>query len=288
MLPLPGARFSRPGLRGAAFDQTRAHGRSSTARDVCARSNRRDGSGRLQKNHPACRRRISRCGPTSPSASRKRLRAGAQERVYERALEARAEAPRYVFHDGPPYANGAHPLRATCSTRSLKDIVVKYQTLAGRLTRFVPGWDCHGLPIELNVERALGEKQAQARARSRCAPRAARKREVGRRSSATSSSVWACSATWDAAVSDARPELRARDTEALAAFVRNGLVYRGKKPVHWCGHCHTALAEAEVEYHDHSSPSIYVKFPVRRRRRRRLLAAARARRCASARCRCTR
>src|SRR5262245_33868918 len=83
-----------------------------------------------------------------------------RERVYDKALEARAQAPRFVFHDGPPYANG-HIHYGHVLNKVLKDFIVKYQTLAGRLTRYVPGWDCHGLPIEINVERQLGPKKAQ-------------------------------------------------------------------------------------------------------------------------------
>src|SRR5689334_19767986 len=89
----------------------------------------------------------------------------AEERAYERVLEARAGAPRFVFHDGPPYANG-HIHYGTIFNKVLKDFVTKYQSLAGRLTRFVPGWDCHGLPIELNVERSLGEKKGKLPAAS--------------------------------------------------------------------------------------------------------------------------
>ncbi len=183
-----------------------------------------------------------------------------EQRVYERALQARAHAPRYVFHDGPPYANGnihyGHVLN-----RVLKDIVVKYQTLAGRLTRFVPGWDCHGLPIELNVERALGEKKGQL---DPLALRAACRREALKwvavqRKGFERLGVFG---TWEQPYLTLDPGYERGILQALAAFVRHELVYRGKKPVHWCGHCHTALAEAEVEYYDHVSPSIYVKFPV--------------------------
>jgi isoleucyl-tRNA synthetase len=183
----------------------------------------------------------------------------AEEGVYERALAARAGAPAFVFHDGPPYANGAihygHILNKT-----LKDIVIKYQLLVGRYVRFVPGWDCHGLPIELNVERKL-----KLRSASKSEVRAACRREAEmwidtQRAQFQRLGVFG---TWDRPYLTMHPGYEQGIVEALAAFVRHGLVYRGKKPVYWCGHDRTALAEAEVEYQPHTSPSIYVKFPVR-------------------------
>jgi isoleucyl-tRNA synthetase len=183
-----------------------------------------------------------------------------EQRIYERALEARKDAPRYVFHDGPPYANSrihyGHILNKT-----LKDIVVKYQTLAGRLTRFVPGFDCHGLPIELLVERSLGDKKAKLSAlqlRAACRKEAEKWVELQRKEFQRIGVF----GTWDTSYLTMEPSYERGILEALAAFLRHDLLYRGKKPVHWCGHCKTALAEAEVEYHDHTSPSIYVKFPI--------------------------
>ncbi|MFI5306270.1 MAG: isoleucine--tRNA ligase [Polyangiales bacterium] len=184
----------------------------------------------------------------------------ATERVYERALQARAGARRYVFHDGPPYANG-HIHYGHILNKTLKDIVVKYQLVAGRLTRFVPGWDCHGLPIELNVERALGPKRATMtplQLRAACRKEAEKWVAVQRKELVRLGAF----ATWDTPYLTLDPGFERGILEALAAFVRHDLLYRGKKPVHWCGHCRTALAEAEVEYQDHVSPSIYVKFPV--------------------------
>jgi isoleucyl-tRNA synthetase len=183
-----------------------------------------------------------------------------RERIYERALEARAGGPRYVFHDGPPYANG-HIHYGHILNKILKDIVVKYQTLAGRYTKFVPGWDCHGLPIELGVERALAGKKAELSqniVRSACRREAEKWVDV-QREEFKRLGVFG---TWAEPYLTLTPSFEQGVVEALGAFVRHGLVYRGKKPVHWCGRCKTALAEAEVEYIDHESPSIYVKFPV--------------------------
>jgi isoleucyl-tRNA synthetase len=180
----------------------------------------------------------------------------AEERVYERALEARRGAPAFVFHDGPPYANGAihygHILNKT-----LKDIVTKYQLVAGRHARFVPGWDCHGLPIELNVERKMRSAD-KAQVRAACRAEADRWIDTQRAQFQRLGAF----GTWDEPYLTMQPGYEQGIVEALAAFVRHGLVYRGKKPVYWCGHDRTALAEAEVEYQPHTSPSIYVKFPV--------------------------
>ncbi|MDD9933311.1 MAG: class I tRNA ligase family protein, partial [Myxococcales bacterium] len=183
-----------------------------------------------------------------------------KERIYERALEARASAPRFVFHDGPPYANG-HIHYGHILNKILKDFVVKYQTMAGRLTRYVPGWDCHGLPIELGVERKLA---AKGKSLDRPAVRRACRQEAEKWVKTQSKEFQRLGVfgTWDEPYLTLHPGFEQRILEGLSAFLRHDLVYRGKKPVHWCGRCKTALAEAEVEYQDHESPSIYVKFPV--------------------------
>jgi isoleucyl-tRNA synthetase len=180
----------------------------------------------------------------------------AGERVYEGALEARAEAPAFVFHDGPPYANG-HIHYGHILNNVLKDIVTKYQLLAGRAARFVPGWDCHGLPIELNVEKAhRGSTRPALRAACRVE---AEKWIDAQRDEFQRLGVFG---TWSEPYLTMHPVYEQGIVEALAAFVKHGLVYRGKKPVYWCGNDRTALAEAEVEYAPHTSPSIYVKFPL--------------------------
>jgi isoleucyl-tRNA synthetase len=182
------------------------------------------------------------------------------ERVYESLLAARRDAPRFLFHDGPPYANG-HLHYGHVLNKTLKDIVTKYQGLAGRLTRFVPGWDCHGLPIELNVQRALGPKHVsmpKSEIRAACAKEAEKWIEIQGREMRRLGAF----STWDNPYLTMHRHYERSIVEALAAFIRNGLLYRGKKPVYWCGSCRTALAEAEVEYENHTSPSIFVKFPI--------------------------
>jgi isoleucyl-tRNA synthetase len=184
-----------------------------------------------------------------------------EEDTYRRLLERRSSAERFLFHDGPPYANGdihyGHILN-----KVLKDIVVKYQCLAGRSTRFVHGWDCHGLPIEINVERAIGRERrasmSAAEIRAACRREAEKWMNV-QREQFKRLGVFG---TWDQPYLTMSPGYERGIVEALAAFVRHQLVYRGKKPVFWCGSCRTALAEAEIEYRQHESPSIYVKFPL--------------------------
>ena len=126
---------------------------------------------------------------------------------------------------------------------------------------YVPGWDCHGLPIELKVDRELGPKKRQmSTAEFRRACRAyARSTST---SSAASSSGSASSALWGDPYLTMSLDYQARIVRALGKFVEKDMVYKGKKPVHWCTHCRTALAEAEVEYEPHTSPSIYVEFPL--------------------------
>ncbi|HEY7375283.1 MAG TPA: isoleucine--tRNA ligase [Polyangia bacterium] len=186
----------------------------------------------------------------------------ARERQYERVLEARLheEAPAFVLHDGPPYATGAiHP--GTAMNKVLKDIVVRSQLLMGRRAVFRPGWDCHGLPIEQQVERNLGKDARGLDAvafRQRCEEHALKFVDVMR----TEFKRLGCLGNWDDPYLTLAKDYEATIARQLAGFVKAGLVYRDKKPVHWCWVHRTALAEAEVEYEDHASPSIYVRFPI--------------------------
>ena len=184
----------------------------------------------------------------------------AESRLYARVRERRAGAPKFVLHDGPPYANGdihiGHALN-----KILKDFIVKSRTMAGFDSPYVPGWDCHGLPIELKVDRELGPKKAKmsvADFRRACRTYAqsyvAKQRKDFERLGILG--------TWDEPYLTMNEAYQAAIVRALGRFVEQDLVYKGKKPVHWCLHCRTALAEAEVEYQDHSSPSIYVEFPL--------------------------
>ena len=180
--------------------------------------------------------------------------------LYGQIRARRAGQPRFVLHDGPPYANGdihiGHALN-----KILKDFIVKSKTMAGFDAPYVPGWDCHGLPIELNVERDLGGRAkvgAPADFRRAC-------REYARRfygSQRDDFKRLGVFGDWDDPYLTMEPAYQASILRALGTFVARGLVYKGKKPVHWCLRDRTALAEAEVEYADHTSPSIYVEFPL--------------------------
>ena len=180
--------------------------------------------------------------------------------VYGRLREARRGAPKYILHDGPPYANGDIHL-GTALNKVLKDFVVRSRSMAGYDAPYVPGWDCHGLPIELRVDRELGPKRREmsiGEFRRACREYAARFVVIMREQFKRLGSI----GDWAQPYLTMNNAYVATIVRALSAFARQGAVYKGKKPVHWCIHCRTALAEAEVEYEDHASPSIYVEFPL--------------------------
>jgi len=189
------------------------------------------------------------------------LRRWAEERQYEKLLAAReaARAEPYVLHDGPPYPTGGIHY-GTLLNKVLKDIIVRSRLLMGKAVRFVPGWDCHGLPIEQQVEKHFGAKakldphdfrqKCEAHARKFVGVMRADFRRLG------------CVGIWDEPYLTLDKEYEATVIRVMAAFARKGLLYRAKRPVHWCTTHQTALAEAEVEYLDHASPSIYVRLPV--------------------------
>jgi isoleucyl-tRNA synthetase len=195
-----------------------------------------------------------------PTAEPEALARWAAMRLYDRIRERRAGAPKFVLHDGPPYANGnihiGHALN-----KILKDFIVKSKTMSGFDAPYVPGYDCHGLPIELQVDRELGsDKRALSIADFRRACRAYAERFIGTMSAEFQR--LAVLGDWSHPYLTMAPAYQAAIVRALGRFVAQGLTYKGRKPVHWCTHCQTALAEAEVEYEDHSSPSIYVDFPL--------------------------
>jgi len=180
--------------------------------------------------------------------------------LYRKLQEVRRGAPKFVLHDGPPYANGNIHL-GTALNKILKDFVVKCRSMAGFDAPYVPGYDCHGLPIELKVDRELGPKKREittAEFRREC--RAYAERFIGVMSDEFRR--LGVFGLWSNPYLTMRPAYQATIVRALGKFVEQGMVYKGKKPVHWCIHCRTALAEAEVEYEDHTSPSIYVEFPL--------------------------
>ena len=180
--------------------------------------------------------------------------------LYGKIRQRRAGAPKFILHDGPPYANGDIHL-GTALNKILKDIVVKSRSMAGFDAPYVVGYDCHGLPIELKVDRELGPKKRDMSVADFCrACRAYAERFVGTMTSQFQR--LGVLGTWDDPYLTMDFRYQAAIARTFGEFVKRGLVYKGKKPVHWCIHCRTALAEAEVEYEDHSSPSIYVEFPL--------------------------
>src|SRR6202789_3618569 len=190
-----------------------------------------------------------------PQSEPKRLAAWEQEGLYEQIRAARQDAPSYVLHDGPPYANG--PLHmGHALNKCLKDFVVKSKTMAGFNAPYVPGWDCHGLPIEIKVDEKLGRKKLEMPAiavRRAC-------RKTPRNISPCSEKKFNGRGVRGQPCSTMTPEFESKIIETLFRFLETGFVYKGLKPVLWCMHDRTALAEAEVEYEMHTSPSVYVRY----------------------------
>jgi isoleucyl-tRNA synthetase len=183
-----------------------------------------------------------------------------KNKLYEQIQAARKTASPFIFHDGPPYSNG-HIHYGHILNKTLKDIVVKSHAMAGFRSPFVPGWDTHGLPIELAVERELKDKRAgmsAADVRKACKEYALKFVDIQRAEFKRLGVL----ADWDHPYLTLDASFEGAIAKALAVFTRKGFLYRSKKPVSWCYVDKTALAEAEVEYKDKTSPSVYVKFPL--------------------------
>jgi len=195
-----------------------------------------------------------------PASEPETLARWASMDLYGRIRARRRGAPKFVLHDGPPYANGNIHI-GTAMNKILKDLVVKSRSMAGYDAPYVVGYDCHGLPIELQVDRELGAKKRDMSVADFCrACRAYAQRFIG--TMTEQFQRLGVLGTWDEPYLTMDFRYQAAIARAFGRFVDQGLVYKGKKPVHWCIHCRTALAEAEVEYEEHSSPSIYVEFPI--------------------------
>jgi len=179
--------------------------------------------------------------------------------LYGMIRQAREGRPLFVLHDGPPYANGRIHLGHVLN-KVLKDFVIKSRSMMGHWTPYVPGWDCHGLPIEIKVEEALGSKKHEMPVID--IRRAARKHaERFVHLQAEDFRRLGILGEWENPYQTMSFDYQASIVRVFARFVEEGAVYKGMRPVHWCISCQTALAEAEVEYDDHTSYSIYVKFP---------------------------
>ncbi|MFW5487530.1 MAG: isoleucine--tRNA ligase [Desulfovibrio sp.] len=180
--------------------------------------------------------------------------------AYDRMVAANEGNERYVLHDGPPYANG-HIHMGTAMNKVLKDIIVKHRNMQGLKAEYVPGWDCHGLPIEHKVSQELKAKGKVVPApvvRKICRDYANKFLDIQR----TEFKRLGVMGVWDDPYRTMNPSYEAATARELGRFMENGSVVRGMKPIHWCIDCKTALAEAEVEYDDHTSPSIFVRFPL--------------------------
>ena len=182
------------------------------------------------------------------------------ERLYYALAEKNKDKPSYTFHDGPPYANGDIHM-GTALNKVLKDIVVKYKSMTGYNANYVPGWDCHGLPIELKALKQIGVDSGAVdpvQLRKSCRSFALsclddQKKQFKRLG------VWG---DFDNPYLTLAPSFEAKQVEVFGEMVKKGYIYKGLKPVYWCADCNTALAEAEIEYQDDPCYSIYVKFPL--------------------------
>jgi isoleucyl-tRNA synthetase len=187
-----------------------------------------------------------------------RLARWASLRIYDELRKAGLGRPAYLLHDGPPYANGPIHLGHALN-KGLKDFVVKSKTMAGFDAPYVPGYDCHGLPIEIKVDEQLGRKKLEMPAPDVLdACRAYAQKYVDLQTSQFERI--GCFGRWNKPYKTMARDYEARTLEAFYGFLEKGFVYRGLKPVYWCIHDRTALAEAEVEYDMHTSPSVYVRY----------------------------
>ncbi len=196
-----------------------------------------------------------------PQREPEMLKEWEQNKIYEKLREQSKDKPSFILHDGPPYANG-HLHMGHALNKVLKDIIIRSRQMAGFNAPYVPGWDCHGLPIEHNVDKKLGKKKKDMTAvqvRQECRSYAAKfvgiQRDEFKR--------FGVAGEWDTPYLTMNYPYEARIAKECGEFALSGDMFLGKKPIYWCCNCQTALAEAEIEYHDHTSPSIYVKFPLK-------------------------
>ena len=187
-----------------------------------------------------------------------RLKHWEDSNLYKQSLEKKSGAQTFVLHDGPPFTNGDVHV-GTALNKILKDTILRFKNAQGFYTPYIPGWDCHGLPIEFKVTKKLRDKKQEydnLSLRESCA-------EFSRNFIETQRSQFkrlGVLADWDKEYRTMDPKYEAEILRTFADFVEKGLVYRSKKPIYWSIPCSTALAEAEIEYKDHVSPSIYVPF----------------------------
>lgn len=196
-----------------------------------------------------------------PQREPEMIKAWEQKNIYKKLREQSKDKPLFILHDGPPYANG-HLHMGHAINKILKDIIIRSRQMCGFNAPYVPGWDCHGLPIEHNVDKKLGSKKKDmtpVEVRRECRAYAASFVDIQREEFKR----FGVSGEWDDPYLTMNYPYEARIAKECGEFGLSGDMFLGKKPIYWCCNCQTALAEAEIEYHDHTSPSIYVKFPVK-------------------------
>lgn len=183
-----------------------------------------------------------------------------EQGLYQKMVENNEGKPLYVLHDGPPYANGDIHL-GTALNKLLKDIIIRQKNMSGYQAPFVPGWDTHGLPIELKARKTAGVSNnlSPVELRKICADYALHYVDVQREQFKRLGVL----GDWDHPYLTLKPEFEAKQVEIFGAMANKGYIYKGLKPVYWCPECHTALAEAEIEYEEDPCYSIYVKFAVK-------------------------
>src|SRR5687767_7954287 len=179
-----------------------------------------------------------------------------ERKLYQRIREASRGRPRFVLHDGPPYANGDIHIGHAVN-KILKDIIVKSKSLSGFDAPYVPGWDCHGMPIEVQIEKEHGKNLAPAETQKLARAYAAEQVERQKRDFQRLGVL----GDWDRPYLTMDYRNEADEIRALGVLLKNGYVYRGLKPVNWCFDCGSALAEAEVEYEERKDPAVDVGFP---------------------------
>lgn len=188
-----------------------------------------------------------------------RLKRWEEAGVYEQLMKKNEGHDQFILHDGPPYANGPIHL-GHAQNKISKDIINRFWSMRGYQTPFVPGWDCHGQPIEHKVEQTVGTEAFNAmpveKIRELCRTMAVEQVDTQREGFKRLGVL----AEWDNPYLTYVHEYDAADIEIFKKIYESGAIYRGQKPVHWCMHCHTALAEAEIEYGNETSPSVYVRF----------------------------
>ncbi|MFH2058058.1 MAG: isoleucine--tRNA ligase [Pseudomonadota bacterium] len=196
-----------------------------------------------------------------PQREPQQLKEWETKKIYEKLREQSKGKTPFILHDGPPYANG-HLHMGHALNKILKDIIIRSRQMSGYDAPYVPGWDCHGLPIEHNVDEQLGKKKqemSEVQIRRECRSYAARFVDI----QSEEFKRFGVFGEWDKPYLTMNYPYEARIAKECGEFALSGDMFLGKKPIYWCCSCQTALAEAEIEYENHTSPSIYVKFPMK-------------------------